>query len=427
MVDAKADMLTKHVLLTVVKRRGGATRALRAFLKAVDLMGLAFGVRVAELRERKNAVQAQSAELVALRCQLAVAQQTIALLQRKLDKIPSRQRPHYDPDSRFRILSLKHLLYESQHQTADIFRVAPSTIARWEAELAAQPETKAIGALVQPTSPIRRYADVVRQLVQTMAWAGFPGNRTIAQTLARAGWKLSVRTVGRMRKEQRPRSTTPPGQPTSGRAVRARFPGHVMMMDVTDLPSFLRIWAFKLAVVLDVYSRMPLAARLCDAEPSAADVAALVQQAVTARRVEGGHIVTDRGPQFTAGVFRRMVAHLGLRQRIGAIGRTGSIALIERLWRTLKQSLRIRSHPSLCRIDLEKRLELGLRYYAYLRPHQGLGGATPAEVYFGITPAHLSAVHPPRARPGEGTMHAPVAIAYLDPDRHLPFLIRRAA
>jgi transposase InsO family protein len=230
-----------------------------------------------------------------------------------------------------------------------------------------------------------------------------------------------------MRKETRPRPMAPAGQPTSGRAVRARFPGHVLMIDVTDLPSFLRIWAFKLAVVLDVYSRMPLATRLCDTEPSAEDMAALVQQAVTARRPQGRHIVTDHGPQFTAGVFRRMVARLGLRQRLGAIGRTGSIALIERLWRSLKTTVRLAEQPALSRKDLAGRITRGLRYYAYLRPHQGLAGATPAEVYFGIKPAHHMAIPPPRGRPGEGPSEPPFTVAYLDPEQTLPYLSGTAA
>jgi hypothetical protein len=37
-------------------------------------------------------------------------------------------------------------------------------------------------------------------VVKTMELAGFGGNDLIARTLARAGWNLSARTVGRIRK-----------------------------------------------------------------------------------------------------------------------------------------------------------------------------------------------------------------------------------
>jgi hypothetical protein len=43
-----------------------------------------------------------------------------------------------------------------------------------------------------------------------------------------------------------------------------------------------------------------------------------------------------------------------------------------------------------------EKIELGLVHYAHFRPHQALGGATPAEIYFDRTPSHLSAIPPPR-------------------------------
>jgi len=45
---------------------------------------------------------------------------------------------------------------------------------------------------------------------------------------------------------------------------------------------------------------------------------------------------------------------------------------------------------------LEARTRLALMYYSNHRPHQGIGGATPAEVYFDTPPAIESAVPPPR-------------------------------
>lgn len=77
--------------------------------------------------------------------------------------------------------------------------------------------------------------------------------------------------------------------------------------------------------------------------------------------------------------------------------------------------------------DLRRRLELGLFYYAYLRPHQALGGATPAEIYFASTPVHLAAVHPPRGKPGQGPRASPFEIRFLDPEQQLPLLVPKAA
>jgi hypothetical protein len=77
--------------------------------------------------------------------------------------------------------------------------------------------------------------------------------------------------------------------------------------------------------------------------------------------------------------------------------------------------------------DLMEKIGLGLVHYAYFRPHQALGGATPAEIYFGRAPSHLSAIPPPRGRPGEGPMDSPFRVEYLDAELLLPVLIRKAA
>jgi len=76
-----------------------------------------------------------------------------------------------------------------------------------------------------------------------------------------------------------------------------------------------------------------------------------------------------------------------------------SKAVIERFWRSLKEELPLNSDPPLTLGDLEGRLRVSLLHYAYLRPHQALLGAVPAEVYFRIRPAHERAVSPPRGRP----------------------------
>lgn len=57
------------------------------------------------------------------------------------------------------------------------------------------------------------------------------------------------------------------------------------------------------------------------------------------------HFVSDQGAQFTATAFRETLAALGIKQRFGAIGKTGSIAIVERFWTSLKDTLCLR----LCR------------------------------------------------------------------------------
>ena len=77
---------------------------------------------------------------------------------------------------------------------------------------------------------VRRFADVVRTVVKTMELAGFGGNDLIARTLARAGWKLSSRTVGRIRKERWPLPRVSEAASMLPRAVTAKRPNHVWML-----------------------------------------------------------------------------------------------------------------------------------------------------------------------------------------------------
>lgn len=399
--------------------------ALPALRRATQLLGLALGSALGRLREA-GATSAQlfaRAEESALL--LRMAREAAEILGARWDKVPERHRPHYQPEQRYRILRIRSLLGLSQRETARLFRVSIETIARWEADAAAgdRPSSR---PLVAPLPPVRRFADVVRVTVKTMELAGFGGNDLIARTLARAGWKLSARTVGRIRRERLPSPLLPDKGPTTGRAVRARRPNHVWMVDLTDVRSLFGLKTFKVGAVFDVFSRMPLSAKVFSKEPTSAEVARFFS--VTARRCgRPAHFVSDRARCFTARLFRRKLRRLDVKQRFGAVGKKGSIALIERLWRTLKDALGLRLLRPLTNDDLRRKVELGLVHYAHFRPHQGLGGATPAEVYFGRTPEHLSAIPPPRGRPGQAVTASRFEISFLDPERRLPVLLRKAA
>jgi len=75
---------------------------------------------------------------------------------------------------------------------------------------------------------------------------------------------------------------------------------------------------------------------------------------------------------------------------------------------------------------LEERLALAFEYYVWLRPHQGIRGAAPAEPLLGLRPAHLEAVPPPRGRPGERVGNVPpFEIRHFDRERRLPNLVRK--
>jgi DNA-binding XRE family transcriptional regulator len=264
---------------------------------------------------------------------LRMTREAAGILGARWDKVPERQRPHYGPEQRFRILRIRSLLGLSQRETAMVFRVSTETIARWEIE-AMSPGGKGPRPtprpLVAPNPPVRRFADVVRAVVKTMELTGFGGNDLIARTLARAGWKLSARTVGRIRRERWPLPRAPEAVSTVPRAVRAKRPNHIWMVDLTDVKGLFSLMTFKVAVVFDAFSRMPLSARVFSKEASAVEIARFVSR-TSKRHGRPAHFVSDRARCFTGEIFRRKLLRLGVKQRFGAVGKKGSIALIERL------------------------------------------------------------------------------------------------
>ena len=128
-------------------------------------------------------------------------------------------------------------------------------------------------------------------------------------------------------------------------------------------------------------------------------------------------MVTDCGTQFTAGIFTRALRRLGIGHRYGAVGRKGSISIIERFWRTMKAE---HAHGLILFRPLRAiraRLEAYAAWFNEHRPHQGLAQRTPDEVHTGRSTR-------PRAVP----LRAVLVAEHLAGDRDLPVLrLRRAA
>ncbi len=405
--------------------------AFRALRRATQLFSILLGHRLGELRESLGSPVRAEARILELTYQLDLAWQAADLLAARLRKLPEHRRPQYTPEQRFAILRVKDALLLSADETAQRFALSGSTIHRWTAEERRHPGDSRVGSLLRPVPPVRRYADVVRHLVDHLSRLGLGGAGRIAHELARIGWKVSKRAVARYRQERPVVPAPPPLAPPSSLSradqspVRAKRPLEKVVVDVTVVRSLFGLVSCRLALVLDVFSRFPLAFRLFRTEPSAAEMAGLLAKA--RRYGPIGVLVSDHGAAFTAGLFRSAVRTLRIEHRFGAVGSPRSTALVERLWRTLKASLALPLVRPLALVDLERRVGRGLLHYAYFRPHQALRGATPAEVFFRLPPASLHAVPPPRGRPGEVVAFPSYRVDHLDPERRLPVVRRQAA
>ena len=168
--------------------------------------------------------------------------------------------------------------------------------------------------------------------------------------------------------------------------------------------------------VVDGFSRKVLAIAVAPTEPSALFAVRLLRQAIREFGPPTGGI-SDHGKQFTSKEFCRELRRHGIRHRYGAVHQHGSVSIIERWWKSMKNEfahglILFRPLPA-----IHKKLLGYVTWFNGHRPHQGLGQRTPDEVYFGRDTRA-------RAVPMRGELVAQL----LDDDRSLPELrLRHAA
>ena len=326
----------------------------------------------------------------------------------RLRRLPARRRPHYRRHERLEILWHAARFGLSIATTAAAFAVTEQTILNWRRDLEKQ------SPLLVP--PLRGLPDLVHDLVHRLKveWPQW-GTRRIAGQLARLGVKASRSSVQRVLR-RRPRKPIEPevvNGPT-GRVLLARRPDHIWMIDFTRVGGVVRpLW---IGAVIDAFSLRVLAVGAIRDGPSSAFAVRLLRDAI--RR--GGTprwLVTDKDSVLRGGLVQRLLTRHGILRRYGAVGRKGSIALIERTWRTLKSEY-VR-HLLLYRSirALETRLRRWARWRNGHRPHQGLGQRTLDGIYRGRPPKRV-----------RDTTAGTLSVRFLGGDRRLPILrLRRAA
>jgi hypothetical protein len=111
-----------------------------------------------------------------------------------------------------------------------------------------------------------------------------------------------------------------------------------------------------------------------------------------------GYLVCDRDGIFWCDAFKRWCRREGIRLRFGAVGRHGSIAVVERLIKIMKDEATQRILVPLRQARFRKELTLFLAWHNEHRPHTALHGQTPNEVYFPLRPANQRPRLEPRKR-----------------------------
>jgi transposase InsO family protein len=378
---------------------GWQRRVKSAVVQVVGLAHLALTHVRGKVADEYQARSKLVAENERLSTEVALLRRELDLLRARLERVPAKNRPHYLPSERLAILELKAARSWNAAEAARHLLLSAATILLWLGRL----DEEGPDALVRTPSPINRFPDLVAHTVQTLkATLPLMGKQRIAQLLARAGLHVSASTVKRMLERapvlppDRPKPSSDVAREKPSRTVTAKYPHHVWNVDFTTIPTAAGYWApwfpfalmllwpftWHVAMVVDQFSRKIVGFGVFRKEATAEELCGFLSRVVERTGRAPKYIVSDRGTQFQS-EYRAWCDDNGVKPRFGAIGKHGSIALTERCIRSLKtEFLRLMLVPFRLRA-LTKELELYAQWFNEHRPHQGLGGKTPNEIFEG--------------------------------------------
>ena len=326
--------------------KGRPRRARSAAIHAVSMTNVVFTVTRSQAENHFNARVRLQAENDRPRNEIALLREELRIKDSRMERIPAQRRPHYPPTERLAILELRAARGWSLAQTARRLLVTPLTVASWTKRF----DEEGPGALVQIAEPVNKFPEFVGYVVRRLKVL-YPtmGTRRIARVLARAGLHIGETTAHRrLRPPDRPRPAAVPTK--SSRVVTAKKPDSVWHADLTTVPTSLGLWVpwlpfanvqrwpfcWWVAVIVDHYSRRVTGIAAFKSQPTALAVSKFLDRAFRTARCRPKHLITDQGMQFIADEFQAWCCRRAICQRFGAIGKYGSLAVIERFIRTLK-------------------------------------------------------------------------------------------
>ena len=345
--------------------------------------------------------------------EVALFREELRIKDSRMTRIKAHRRPRYAPTERMAILELKAARGWSQQQVARTFHLSDGTIASWMKRV----DEQGSDALLQLSEPVNKFPEFVRYVVQRLkTLCPTMGKKKISETLARAGLHLGTTTVGRILKEQPAAAPKPVEEVEESklatRVVTSKYPNHVWNVDLTTVSTGAGYWCSWLpfalqqcwpfcwwvAIVMDHFSRRVMGVTVFRKEPTSEAMRAFLGRTISSEEAKPKHLISDKGVQFWCDGFQSWCRRHEIEPRFGAVGNHGSIAVIERLILTVKQTLGQLPLIPLSRERFRKELLLIREWYNEHRPHMTLGGKTPHEVYDKHFPANRKPRIEPRRR-----------------------------
>lgn len=139
--------------------------------------------------------------------------------------------------------------------------------------------------------------------------------------------------------------------------------------------------------MIDHYSRRVMGFAVFPNRPTSRGTSIFLGKAVSVATTPR-YLVCDRDKIFTADDFKRWLRRKRIKPRDGAVGQHGSISVVERFIRTMKDEGMRRIVVPTKHDKMRHEIRYFNEWYNESRPHTALGGQTPNELYNGFRPAN---------------------------------------
>jgi len=147
------------------------------------------------------------------------------------------------------------------------------------------------------------------------------------------------------------------------------------------------VWLIQVLVAIDHFSRKVVCVAPLEG-PNAGWIIEALEQAI---RKHGApkHIISDQASVFTGDAFAELLDQWNIKPRFGTVGKSGSIAVTERVIKTLKYEW-LKRVPLIKGFDhLTLLCTQFVHWYNAWRPHMTLEGLRPDDVYYDRKPETL--------------------------------------
>jgi transposase InsO family protein len=319
-------------------------------------------------------VDEKDKEIVFLRDRIEQLLLQVSILQKHAAK--RTKTPRYTISERLHVIWFVEVFDIPRRKVTHHCGIARSTLYRWLRRI-----EDASPTLAPPgnKTPIE-IAALVWEIARTnMQW----GRVRIANQLGLLGIFIAASTVRNVmsRPIPPPESVNAADKPTEQQAARpipASYPNHVWSIDRTSVLRW-GLWPIHILVAIDHFSRKVVT--VCPLEgPNAGWVCDALEDAFRAFGPPR-HIISDHEGVFIGAAFTDLLKHWHVKPRLGAVGKHGSIAVTERVIKSLKYEWLFRA-PLIKGFDhLASLCSDFTLWYNEWRPHMTLDGARPDDFY----------------------------------------------